>query len=191
MCILKQKVAHLLIKEITMIKIKINKNKLKPKTIKRKCILKKRQNISETTNENMLDSDNDKENEQLQIYQKTKVHFEEKPYVDIFKVTRFRCKNDPSCDEDDNHFYERLNETIAVRMRNSNCKEVASISFLNDDIAIVTLKRKFKLPPQNPRYATFTALDDLEAKLNEKIDSVYRSIPSIDEINSIASNYSD
>ena len=170
-----------------MIKIKINKNKLKTKIIKRKCVLKKRQNISETTNENTLD----KENEQLQIYQKTKVHFEEKPYVDIFKVTRFRCKNDPSCDEDDNHFYERLNETIAVRMRNSNCKEVASISFLNDDTAIVTLKRKFKLPPQNPRYATFTALDDLEARLDEKIDSVYRSIPSIDEINSIASNYSD
>lgn len=174
-----------------MIKIKINKNKLKSKTIKRKCVLKKRQNISETTNENMLDSDNDKENEQLQIYQKTKVHFEEKPYVDIFKVTRFRCKNDPSCDEDDSRFYERLNETIAVRMRNSNCKEVASISFLNDDTAIVTLKRKFKLPPQNPRYATFTALDDLETRLDEKIDSVYRSIPSIDEINSIASNYSD
>ena len=174
-----------------MIKIKINKNKLKSKTIKRKCILKKRQNISETANENTLDSDNDKENEQLQIYQKTKVHFEEKPYVDIFKVTRFRCKNDPLCDEDDNHFYERLNETIAVRMRNSNCKEVASISFLNDDTAIVTLKRKFKLPPQNPRYATFTALDDLEARLDEKIDSVYRSIPSIDEINSIASNYND
>ena len=175
-----------------MIKIKINKNKLKSKTIKRKCVLKKRQNISETTNKNTSDSDNDdKENERLQIYQKTKVHFEEKPYVDIFKITRFRCKNDPSCDEDDNHFYERLNETIAARMRNSNCKEVASISFLNDDTAIVTLKRKFKLPPQNPRYATFTALDDLEAKLNEKIDSVYRSIPSIDEINSIASNYSD
>ena len=174
-----------------MIKIKINKNKLKSKTIKRKCVLKKRQNISETTNENMLDSDNDKENERFQIYQKTKVHFEEKPYVDIFKITRFRCKNDPSCDEDDNHFYERLNETIAARMRNSNCKEVASISFLNDDTAIVTLKRKFKLPPQNPRYVPFTALDDLEARLDEKIDSVYRSIPSIDEINSIASNYSD
>ena len=170
MYILKQKVAHLLIKEIIMIKIKINKNKLKTKIIKRKCILKKRQNISETTNENTLDSDNDKENEQLQIYQKTKVHFEEKPYVDIFKVTRFRCKNDSSCDEDDNHFYERLNETIAARMRNSNCKEVASLSFLNDDAAIITLKRKFKLPPQNPRYATFTALDDLEAKLNEKIE---------------------
>lgn len=175
-----------------MIKIKINKNKLKSKIIKRKCILKKRQNVSETTNKNTSDSDNDdKENERFQIYQKTKVHFEEKPYVDIFKVTRFRCKNDPSCDEDDNHFYERLNETIAARMRNSNCKEVASISFLNDDTAIITLKRKFKLPPQNPRYATFTALDDLEARLNEKIDSVYRSIPSIDEINSIASNYSD
>ena len=174
-----------------MIKIKINKNKLKTKIIKRKCILKKRQDVSETTNENTLDSDNDKENEQLQIYQKTKVHFEEKPYVDSFKVTRFRCKNDSSCDEDDNHFYERLNETIAARMRNSNCKEVASISFLNDDTAIITLKRKFKLPPQNPRYATFTALDDLEARMNEKIDSVYRSIPSIDEINSIASNYSD
>ena len=174
-----------------MIKIKINKNKLKSKIIKRKCVLKKRQNISETTN-NMLDSDNDdKENERFQIYQKTKVHFEEKPYVDIFKITRFRCKNDPSCDEDDNHFYERLNETIAARVRNSNCKEVASISFLNDDTAIVTLKRKFKLPPQNPRYATFTALDDLEARMNEKIDSVYRSIPSIDEINDIASNYSD
>ena len=28
-------------------------------------------------------------------------------------------------------------------------------------------------------------------RMNEKIDSVYRSIPSIDEINSIASNYSD
>ena len=167
-----------------MIKIKINKLKSKP--VKRKYVLKKQQDVLETTN-NMLDSDN----ERFQIYQKTKVHFEEKPYVDIFKVTRFRCKNDPSCDEDDNHFYERLNETIAARMRNSNCKEVASISFLNDDTAIITLKRKFKLPPQNPRYATFTALDDLEAKLNEKIDSVYRSIPSIDEINSIASNYSD
>ena len=175
-----------------MIKIKINKNKLKSKIIKRKYILKKQQDAPETSNDNTLDSgNNDKENERFQIYQKTKVHFEEKPYVDIFKVTRFRCKNDPSCDEDDNHFYERLNETIAVRMRNSNCKEVASISFLNDDTAIVTLKRKFKLPPQNPRYATFTALDDLEARLNEKIDSVYRSIPSIDEINSIASNYSD
>ena len=169
-----------------MIKIKINKNKLKSKTVKRKYVLKKQQDVLETTN-NMLDSDN----ERFQIYQKTKVHFEEKPYVDIFKVTRFRCKNDPSCDEDDSHFYERLNETIAVRMRNSNCKEVASISFLNDDTAIITLKRKFKLPPQNPRYATFTALDDLEARLDEKIDSVYRSIPSIDEINSIASNYSD
>ena len=167
-----------------MIKIKINKLKSKP--VKRKYVLKKQQDVLETTN-NMLDSDN----ERFQIYQKTKVHFEEKPYVDIFKVTRFRCKNDPSCDEDDNHFYERLNETIAARMRNSNCKEVASISFLNDDTAIVTLKRKFKLPPQNPRYATFTALDDLEARLDEKIDSVYRSIPSIDEINSIASNYSD
>lgn len=175
-----------------MIKIKINKNKLKSKIIKRKCILKKQQDAPEITNENALDSDNDdKESERFQIYQKTKVHFEEKPYVDIFKVTRFRCKNDPSCDEDDNHFYERLNETIAARMRNSNCKEVASISFLNDDTAIITLKRKFKLPPQNPRYATFTALDDLETRLNEKIDSVYRSIPSIDEINSIASNYSD
>ena len=174
-----------------MIKIKINKNKLKTKTVKRKYILKKQQDAPETTN-NMLDSDNDdNENERFQIYQKTKVHFEEKPYVDIFKVTRFRCKNDPSCDEDDNHFYERLNETIAVRMRNSNCKEVASISFLNDDTAVVTLKRKFKLPPQNPRYATFTALDDLEARMNEKIDSVYRSIPSIDEIDSIASKYSD
>ena len=171
-----------------MIKIKINKNKLKSKTVKRKYILKKQQDAPETTN-NTLDSDN--ENERFQIYQKTKVHFEEKPYVDIFKVTRFRCKNDPSCDEDDNHFYERLNETIAVRMRNSNCKEVASISFLNDDTAVVTLKRKFKLTPQNPRYATFTALDDLEAKMNEKIDSVYRSIPSIDEIDSIASKYSD
>ena len=150
-----------------MIKIKINKNKLKTKTVKRKYILKKQQDAPETTN-NMLDSDNDdNENERFQIYQKTKVHFEEKPYVDIFKVTRFRCKNDPSCDEDDNHFYERLNETIAVRMRNSNCKEVASISFLNDDTAVVTLKRKFKLPPQNPRYATFTVLDDLEAKLVE------------------------
>ena len=191
MCILKQKVAHLLIKEIIMIKIKINKNKLKSKTVKRKYMLKKQQDVPETTN-NTLDSGNDdKENERFQIYQKTKAHFEEKPYVDIFKVTRFRCKNDPSCDEDDNHFYERLNETIAARMRNSNCKEVASISFLNDDTAIVTLKRKFKLPPQNPRYATFTALDDLEARMNEKIDSVYRSIPSIDEINSIASNYSD
>ena len=174
-----------------MIKIKINKNKLKSKTIKRKCVLKKRQNISETTN-NMLDSDNDdKENERFQIYQKTKVHFEEKPYVDIFKVTRFRCKNDPSCNEDDNHFYERLNETIAARMRNSNCKEVASISFLNDDTAIITLKRKFKLLPQNPTYATFAALDDLEVRINEKIDNVYRRIPSIDEINSIASSYSD
>lgn len=174
-----------------MIKIKINKNKLKSKTVKRKYMLKKQQDVPETTN-NTLDSGNDdKENERFQIYQKTKAHFEEKPYVDIFKVTRFRCKNDPSCDEDDNHFYERLNETIAARMRNSNCKEVASISFLNDDTAIITLKRKFKLPPQNPRYATFTALDDLEAKLNEKIDSVYRSIPSIDEINDIASNYSD
>lgn len=191
MCILKQKVARLLIKEMIMIKIKINKNKLKSKIVKRKYILKKQQDVPETTN-NMLDSDNDdKENERFQIYQKTKVHFEEKPYVDIFKVTRFRCKNDLSCDEDDNHFYERLNETIAARMRNSNCKEVASISFLNDDTAIITLKRKFKLPPQNPRYATFTALDDLEAKLNEKIDSVYRSIPSIDEIDSIASKYSD
>lgn len=188
MCILKQKVARLLIKEIIMIKIKINK--LKSKTVKRKYILKKQQDAPETTN-NTLDSDNDKENERFQIYQKTKVHFEEKPFVDIFKVTRFRCKNDPSCDEDDNHFYERLNETIVARMRNSNCKEVASISFLNDDTAIITLKRKFKLPPQNPRYATFTALDDLEARMNEKIDSVYRSIPSIDEINSIASNYSD
>ena len=184
MCILKQKAAHLLIKEIIMIKIKINKLKSKP--VKRKYVLKKQQDVLETTN-NTSDSDN----ERFQIYQKTKVHFEEKSYVDIFKVTRFRCKNDPSCDEDDNHFYERLNETIAARMRNSNCKEVASISFLNDDTAIITLKRKFKLPPQNPRYATFTALDDLEARMNEKIDSVYRSIPSIDEINSIASNYSD
>ena len=40
MCILKQKVARLLIKEIIMIKIKINK--LKSKTVKRKYILKKK-----------------------------------------------------------------------------------------------------------------------------------------------------
>ena len=92
MCILKQKVARLLIKEITMIKIKINK--LKSKTVKRKYILKKQQDAPETTN-NTLDSDNDdKENERFQIYQKTKVHFEEKQYVDILKVTRFRCKKD-------------------------------------------------------------------------------------------------
>ena len=129
-----------------MIKIKINKNKLKSKTIKRKCVLKKRQNISETTNKNTSDSDNDdKENERFQIYQKTKVHFEEKPYVDVFKVTRFRCKNDPSCDEDDNHFYERLNGTIAVRMRNSNCKEVASISFFNVTIAVSSFKKEIAI----------------------------------------------
>lgn len=173
-----------------MVKIKINKNKSKPKAVKRKAVLKKRQNISEVTNDNVFDSS--EEDEQLfRIHKKTKVHFEEKPHVDIFKVTRFRCKDDPSCDEDDNHFYERLNELIVARMRNSNCKEVASVSFLNDDTAIITLKRKFKLLPQNPTYATFAALDDLEVRMNEKIDNVYRCIPSIDEINSIASSYSD
>ena len=80
---------------------------------------------------------------------------------------------------------------IIARIRNSNCKEVASVSFLNDDTAIITLKRKFKLPPQNPTYATFAVLDDLETRINEKIDNVYRCIPSTDEINSIASSYSD
>lgn len=176
-----------------MIKIKINKNKSKSKAVKRKAVLKKRRNIPEVTNDNVLDSDDVvEENEQsFRIHKKTKVHFEEKPHVDIFKVTRFRCKNDPSCDEDDNHFYERLNELIVARMRNSNCKEVASVSFLNDDTAIITLKRKFKLLPQNPTYATFAALDDLEVRIDEKIDNVYRRIPSIDEINSIASSYSD
>ena len=76
-----------------MVKIKINKNKSKPKAVKRKVVLKKRRDVLEVTNDSVFDSDDvDEEDEQLfRIHRKTKVHIKEKPHVDIDVKTILRA----------------------------------------------------------------------------------------------------